>query len=90
MTGETWLKYLNHVLPRVVNPEHAIVPVTDWYGRHMSEDADSLALELTTSPTVLIGGGSTAEGAVCDQHPHRFIDKRYKDLDVCQREYAKV
>ena len=29
--GEAWLKYLRHILPRVDNPEHAIVPVTEWY-----------------------------------------------------------
>ena len=31
VTGASWLQYLKRILPRVVNPEEATVPVTDWY-----------------------------------------------------------
>ena len=83
VTTETWLKYLRHILPRVDNPEHAIVPVTDWYGPHLAEEAIDFAMERTLSPTALIGGGTTGEGAVCDKTPHRVLASKYRQLEMC-------
>ena len=54
---------------RVANPEHAVVPVTDWYAPHLREDA-------VTSPLLFIGGGTTGVAAVCDERPHRFLAQR--------------
>ena len=36
-------------------------------------------MERTKSPTLLIGGGTTGEAAVCDETPHRFLSLRYKE-----------
>ena len=83
VTGDTWLDYLRHILPRVDDPENAIVPVTDWYAPHLSEEAMSLGLERALSPTLIIGGGATGEGAVCDKTPHRFMAARYRELEMC-------
>ena len=47
------------------------------------EEAASFALERTKSPTKLIGGGTTGEVAVCDKTPHRFLQHRYKELEMC-------
>ena len=60
-----------HTRDRVANPEHAIVPTTDWYDPHLSEEAVSLA------PTLFIGGGTTGEAAVCDQPPHMVLAQKY-------------
>ena len=59
---------------------NAIVPVTDWYGPHMTEDAFDFAERQVLSPTLLIGGGAT-ETSVCDNNPHRLMAKRYKELE---------
>ena len=78
VNSPTWIQYLGHILPRVANPEHAVVPVTDWYGPHLMEEAVDFAQERTTSPTLFIGGGTTGEAAVCDKTPHRFLAQRYR------------
>ena len=83
VTGDTWLQYLDHILPVVRDPEHAIVPVTDWYAPHLSETAMAFGLERTLSPTLMIGGGTTGEAAVCDKTPHRFMAQRYKEHEMC-------
>ena len=83
VTTDTWLMFLRHILPTVDNPEHAIVPVTDWYGPHMTEAAIDLAKQRTKSPTLIIGGGTTGEAAVCDKTPHRFLSHRFKELEMC-------
>ena len=83
VTGETWIEYLKHILPQVDNPENAIVPVTDWYAPHLMEEALQFALDRTLSPTLLIGGGTTGEVAVCDKTPHRVLAQRYRELEMC-------
>ena len=80
ITSETWMQWLGHILPVVVHAVNAIVPVTDWYGPHMTEDAFDFAERQVLSPTLLIGGGAT-EMSVCDNNPHRFLAKRYKELE---------
>ena len=77
-----------HTRARVANPEHAIVPTTDWYGPHLAEEAVSLTLERTKSPTLFIGGGTTGEAAVCDQPPHMALAQKYRDLEMCARANA--
>ena len=64
-------------MPRVVNPENAVVPVTDWYAPHLREDA-------VTRPILFIGGGTTGVAAVCDEMPHRFLAQRHRSqlMDV--------
>ena len=74
VTGASWLHYLQHILPRVVNPEEAIVPVTDWYAPHITEEAFDFALHQVLSQALLIGGGCT-DMAVCDNKPHRWLAK---------------
>ena len=74
------MQWLGHILPVVEHPRNAIVPVTDWYEPHMTEDAYDFAERQVLSPTLLIGGGAT-EMSVCDNNPHRFIAKRYTELE---------
>ena len=81
VTTETWLEYLDFTLPVVVNPENAIVVITDWYAPHLDQEALDLTLERTLSPTVLLGGGTTGQGAVCDKTPHRLLAQSYIDLE---------
>ena len=83
VTTPTWKQYLRHVLPRVDNPEHAVVPVTDWYGPHLTEEAIDFAKVRTLSPTLFLGGGTTGEVAVCDKTPHRVLAQRYRELEMC-------
>ena len=64
VTGETWLKYLNFLLPRGVKAEHAVVLVDDWYGPHLSGEADAFVLDRTLSPQLIQGGGTTGKTAV--------------------------
>ena len=82
VTTDTWLDYLDWSLPHVVDAEHAIVLTTDWYAPHLAEDAIRLARMRTTSPTLFIGGGTTAEAAVCDKKPHRDLQRIYKALEA--------
>ena len=81
VTGDTWLEYLEHILPQVDNPAEAIVPVTDWYAPHFSPEAKDFAERKVLSPTLMIGGGCTDTVAVCDNKPHRHIAQRYKELE---------
>ena len=83
VTSPTWLQYLAHILPRVDNPAHAVVPVTDWYGPHLMEGAVQYAMDRTKSPTLFIGGGTTGEAAVCDKTPHRVMSLRYREAEMC-------
>ena len=79
-TSETLLQHLDHVLPRVANPENAVVPVTDWYGPHLLEGAVDFATD--DEAPIFIGGGTTGEVAVCDTTPHRFLAGRYRELEM--------
>ena len=81
VTTETWLAYLDFILPAVDNPRDAVIPTTDWYAPHLAEEAHAFALERTLSPTLMLGGGITAEAAVCDKTPHRVLAQRYKELE---------
>ena len=67
-----FLQYLQQISPRVVNPEEAIAPVTDWYAPDMAEEAFDFALHQVLSQTLLIGGGCT-DKAVCENKPHRWL-----------------
>jgi len=81
VTTVTWLEYIDFILPVVVNPEDAVVVITDWYAPHLAQEALDLTLERTGSPTVLLGGGTTGQGAVCDKTPHRILAQRYIELE---------
>ena len=89
VTTDSWKEYLQFILPRVANPEDAIVPTTDWYGPHLAEEAVSLAMERTLSPTLMIGGGATGEAAVCDKTPHRVLAQKYRELEMCAHANAR-
>ena len=77
ITTATWLTYLNFILPVVDNPRDALVLTTDWYAPHLAAEAVALTAERTLSPTNMIGGGCTAQAAVCDQTPHRVLAQTY-------------
>ena len=47
----------------------------------MTEEAFDFALHQVLSPTLLIVGGYT-DMAVCDNKPHRWLESRYKELDM--------
>ena len=80
---ETWLAYLDFILPRVDNPRDAVVTTTDWYAPHLAEEAKDFARPRTKSPTLMIGGGTSGEVAVCNKTPHRVLALRYKELEMC-------
>ena len=82
VTTETWLQYLEWITPSVTRPENAIVVTTDWYAPHLSEEAAAMAMERCLTPTLLLGGGTTAEAAVCDKQPHRCLERTYQDLEL--------
>ena len=58
-----------------------MVMMTDWYAPHLADKVQAFTLERTASPTLMLGGGTTAQGAVCDKTPHRILAQRYKALE---------
>ena len=81
VTTESWLEYLEFILPVVEDPADAVVVITDWYAPHLDQQALDFTLERTLSPTVMLGGGTTGQGAVCDKTPHRILAKSYIELE---------
>ena len=55
VTTDTWLEYLDFILPWVDSPEDALIFVTDWYSPHLNPAAEALVYMRTcllyTSPS---------------------------------------
>ena len=101
---ETLLQHLDHVLPRVANPEIAVDNVDQLtcmpdHEIHMlkrirtesevQKKVAELCAKYNKGPFYM-RGGTTVELAVCDMTPHRFLAGRYRDamLTPSEREEA--
>ncbi len=81
MRTETFVDYMDFVLPDVEDPADTVVPITDWYAAHLAQEVRDLVVAKTQSPLVFLGGGTTEDGAACDQEPHHTLNQTYKRLE---------